>query len=154
MVDDAPHDENEVVVVESSETPVTPTTSKPITPTEGAVVPSGEPCSGHFQSHPEDCNAYQVCEHGQWLDRHCAAGLHWNGVSLHCDWPTSAGCSVDGGSGISNLLVTCKIENKRVLIQFSHHSRFRSSTNLTPSNNNNNTHTTAPKTNDGGHNHR
>lgn len=112
MVDDVPHDENEVVVVESSETPVAPvtpatpatpitpsTTSKPIIPTEGSVVPSGEPCSGHFQAHPDDCNAYQVCEHGQWLDRHCASGLHWNSVSLHCDWPTGAGCSADAGSG-------------------------------------------------------
>lgn len=98
VVEDVPHDENEVIVVESSEAPTKPsttpsTTRKPVEPTEVLEVPSSEPCSGHFQAHPDDCNSYRVCEHGQWLNRQCAAGLHWNAGSNHCDWPANARCT-------------------------------------------------------------
>lgn len=101
VIDESTQDENEVIIVEVPEMPETPVTQKPTSthrpdePTEGTdVVSSGEPCSGHFQPHPGDCNAYDVCEHGQWLERHCAEGLHWNSDRLHCDWPANARCSV------------------------------------------------------------
>lgn len=61
---------------------------------------AGDPCdvgdhennNGSYQQHPSDCSKYLQCLHGQYGERSCSPGTHWNAEEVACDWPQKAGC--------------------------------------------------------------
>lgn len=60
----------------------------------------GGPCNvgdhadnvGLYVEHPSDCGKYLQCLHGNFGERPCPDGLHWNSEKTACDWPQKANC--------------------------------------------------------------
>lgn len=56
------------------------------------------PCeAGEYRAHPTKCSDYLVCSNNKFITLYCPAGLHWNSRNNHCDWPSSAKCTISGG---------------------------------------------------------
>lgn len=65
-----------------------------------ATLQVGDPCdvgdhednTGSYGPHPTDCSKYLQCLHGQYGERSCSPGTHWNVEEGACDWPQKAKC--------------------------------------------------------------
>ena len=53
---------------------------------------------GLFQKHPSDCKMYRVCNHEDFTEVPCPAGLEWYEAGKRCDWPETAQCKPGAGS--------------------------------------------------------
>lgn len=52
-----------------------------------------KPCEpGEYLPDDGNCNAFYRCVGGVLKKQYCAGGLHWNRLSLICDWPGAAKC--------------------------------------------------------------
>ncbi|NP_001273800.1 uncharacterized protein LOC101900547 precursor [Musca domestica] len=77
--------------------PQTVTTRKPsVVVTSAPVVskpnaPAGCSSDGYF-ANQSDCNRFYQCSGGVRYEYNCAAGLHFDTVSLSCTWPGQANC--------------------------------------------------------------
>lgn len=50
---------------------------------------------GETSPHSTDCNLYIECSFGEYIDRECPAGLHFNNAEKVCDYPSTAGCQFE-----------------------------------------------------------
>lgn len=53
---------------------------------------NGQCVAGKYYADPANCGSYFMCVYGRKKQHFCAIGLHWNGKSQICDWPSKANC--------------------------------------------------------------
>lgn len=71
---------------------------------EGVVCTTRECNDGQYAADPFDCNGFLQCEFGRWIQRNCAAGLHFHQRIFACDYPWNANCVIDSTSKFSAIV--------------------------------------------------
>lgn len=61
-------------------------------PGDPCVIEDHENNNGSYRPHPNNCNEYLQCLHGQYVVRSCSGSLHWNADEVACDFPQQANC--------------------------------------------------------------